>query len=241
MHLTGLWVSTFLGVLGTTITPYLFFWQTSLEVEDRTARRPQEVIRHEEPTQREIADAHADVNAGMTYSNVIMFFIIVTTAATLGAQHITIVTAQDAAVALRPLAGPFAELLFALGMVGAGLLAVPVLAGSSAYAVAETFSQPEGLSLKPRKAVVFYSMIAAGVAIGLVIQLLGIDPIRALFWSAVINGLVAVPLIAAITVLANDRRLMGRWTNSRAANAWAILTIALMSAAAVGLFVFWDS
>ncbi len=241
VQLTGVWISTFLGVLGTTITPYLFFWQASLEVEERTRRRPGEISAHTPPSQREIADAHADVNAGMTYSNVIMFFIIVTTAATLGAHHVKIVTAQDAAAALRPLAGPFAELIFALGMVGAGLLAVPVLAGASAYAVAETFSQPEGLSLKPRKAPLFYGIIVAGVAIGVLIELLRIDPIRALFWSAVINGLVAVPLLAAITVLANDRHIMGRWTNSRIANVWAILTIVLMSAAAVGLFVFWNS
>lgn len=241
VHLTGVWISTFLGVLGTTITPYLFFWQASLEIEERAEHHPAEVARHEPPSPREIADAHADVNTGMIYSNVIMFFIIVTTAATLGAHGVKIVTADDAAAALRPLAGPFAELLFALGMVGAGLLAVPVLAGASAYAVAETFSQPEGLSLKPRKAVVFYGVIAAGVIIGLAIELLGIDPIRALFWSAVINGLVAVPLLAAITVLANDRRVMGRWTNSRISNVWAILTILLMSAAAVGLFVFWNA
>lgn len=241
VHLTGVWISTFLGVLGTTITPYLFFWQASLEVEERTKRYPNEVARREPPAPREISDAHADVNTGMVYSNVVMFFIIVTTAATLGAQHIHIVTAQDAAAALRPLAGPFAELIFALGMVGAGLLAVPVLAGASAYAVAETFLQPEGLSLKPRKARVFYGIIVAGVSVGLAIEVIGVDPIRALFWSAVINGLVAVPLLIAITVLANDRRVMGRWTNSRTANVWAILTILLMSAAAVGLFVFWNS
>jgi NRAMP (natural resistance-associated macrophage protein)-like metal ion transporter len=241
VHVTGVWISTFLGVLGTTITPYLFFWQTSLEVEERAKRQPKGTFQHDPPSAREIADAHADVNTGMAYSNLIMFFIIVTAAATLGAQHINIVTAQDAAAALRPLAGRFAELIFALGMVGAGLLAVPVLAGASAYAVAETFSQPEGLSLKPRKARVFYGIIMAGIGIGLLIEVIGVDPIRALFWSAVINGVVAVPLLAAITVLANDERVMGSWTNSRAANVWAILTILLMSAAAVGLFVFWNS
>ena len=133
VHVTGVWISTFLGVLGTTITPYLFFWQTSLEVEERAKRQPKGTFQHDPPSAREIADAHADVNTGMAYSNLIMFFIIVTAAATLGAQHINIVTAQDAAAALRPLAGRFAELIFALGMVGAGLLAaVPVAVGLAA-------------------------------------------------------------------------------------------------------------
>ena len=192
-------------------------------------------------TQAEIKDAHLDVNAGMVFSNVVMFFIIVTTASTLGAngKH-DIATAQDAAAALRPLAGNFAYLLFALGMVGTGLLAIPALAGSSAYVLAETIGFRQGLDEKPRKAPRFYAVIIAGIAIGMAMNFIGVDPIKALFWCAVLNGVAAVPLLVFITHLANNREFMGRWRNSLAANIWAVLTIILMGVVAILMFVYWN-
>src|SRR5581483_1322762 len=164
---------------------------------------------------------HADVNAGMIFSNVVAFFIIVTTAATLGmhGKH-DIATAQQAAEALRPLAGRFAALLFTLGMIGTGVLAVPVLAGSSAYVVAQTFKLREGLNEKPQRAPEFYGVIAAGILVGIAMNLFHIDAIKALFWSAVLNGVAAVPLIAVIVLLASDPKVMGEWRSSLLARVW---------------------
>ena len=177
----------------------------------------------------------------MIYSNLVMFFIIATTAVTLGAhgKH-DIASAQDAAEALRPLAGNFAYLLFALGMVGTGLLAIPVLAGSSAYVASEMMSFQTGLGEKPRSAPRFYAILAAGIIIGTILNILRLDPIKVLFWSAVINGVAAVPLVFAIVTLASDRKLMGRWTSSPVARAWGWLTFALMTLAAIAMFVFWN-
>lgn len=241
IHLDGKWVTTVMGVLGTTITPYLFFWQSALMVEEEKAEGRQSVSERFGATEREIANAHADINAGMIYSNIVMFFIIVTTASTLGAhgRH-DIQTAQDAARALRPLAGDFAYWLFALGMVGTGLLAIPALAGSSAYVAADTFAFRQGLDQPPRKAWRFYAVLAAGMVAGMAMNVLGVDPIKALFWSAVFNGVAAVPLIAAVVLIANNAEMMGRWKSSLAANLWGWLTFGLMAAAAVSMFVFWN-
>ncbi len=182
---------------------------------------------------------HADVNTGMIYSNLVAFFIIVTTAATLGAHGRTnIETAQDAARALRPLAGPFAELLFALGMVGTGILAVPVLATSSAYVAAETFRLREGLGEPLHRAPHFYAVIAAGILIGIGMNLLRVNAIKALFWSAVLNGIAAVPLIAVVVLLASSRSLMGDWRSSPLARAWGWGSVVLMGAATLGMFYF---
>jgi Mn2+/Fe2+ NRAMP family transporter len=182
---------------------------------------------------------HSDVNAGMIYSNVVAFFIIVTTAATLGAHgQNDIATAQQAARALRPLAGSFAELLFALGMVGTGMLAVPVLATSSAYVAAQTFRFREGLSEPLHRAPQFYAIITAGVLIGIGMNLLHIDAIKALFWCAVFNGIAAVPLIAVIVWLASNRAVMGEWVSSTLARIWGWGTFALMGGATAGMFYF---
>ena len=183
---------------------------------------------------------HADVNAGMIFSNLVAFFIIVTTAATLGAhgRH-DIATAQQAAQALRPLAGRFAELLFALGMVGTGILAVPVLATSSAYVAAQTFRFREGLSEPVHRAPRFYSIIAAGMLIGIAMNLLRVDAIKALFWSAVLNGIAAVPLIARHRLARLEPS--ASWANGRArrlARAWGWATFALMGGATAGMFYF---
>jgi len=238
-HFDGLWLSTMVGILGTTITPYLFFWQSSLMVEEDKQEGKTTIAARRGTEQGAVNDMHADVNAGMIFSNVVAFFIIVTTAATLGAhgRH-DIATAQDAAKALRPLAGPFAELLFAVGMIGTGILAVPVLATSSAYAAAQTFRFREGLDEPVHRAPRFYLVVAVGILIGIAMNLLRVDAIKALFWSAVLNGVAAVPLIAVIVWLASDRRIMGQWRSSALARAWGWATFALMGGATVGMFYF---
>lgn len=239
-HLDGHWIVTVVAVLGTTITPYLFFWQASLEVEEEKEQGKETLSERRGAKPVAIRKLHLDVNSGMIISNVVMFFIIVTTATTLGAHAKgNIESAQQAAEALRPLAGNFAYLLFTLGMVGTGLLAVPALAGSSAYIAAETFAFKQGLNQPPRNAKRFYAVIVAGVVIGVLMNVLRIDPIKALFWSAVLNCLAAVPLIGLLTVIANDETIMGRWRSSRAANIWAWATFIVMLLAAISMFVFW--
>lgn len=239
IRLDSRWLSTMVGVLGTTITPYLFFWQSSLMVEEDKEAGKATIADRRGTNEKQIHNMHADVNAGMIFSNVVAFFIIVTTASTLGAhgRH-DIATAQQAAEALRPLAGRFAELLFALGMVGTGILAVPVLATSSAYVAAQTFRFREGLSEPVDRAPRFYAIITAGILIGIAMNLLHVDAIKALFWSAVLNGIAAVPLIGVIVWLASNKRLMGEWTSSRLARAWGWATFALMGGATAGMFYF---
>ncbi len=232
-------LATMVGVLGTTITPYLFFWQASLMVEEEKSEGKTSVAQRRGTDEGAVRTMHADVNAGMIFSNIVAFFIIVTTAATLGAhgKH-DIATAQQAAEALRPLAGRFAALLFTLGMVGTGVLAVPVLAGSSAYVVAQTFRLREGLNEKPQRAPEFYGVIAAGILVGIAMNLFRVDPIKALFWSAVLNGVAAVPLIAVIVFIASDANVMGKWRSSLLARAWGWATVALMGAATLAMFYF---
>ena len=239
LHFDSTWLSTMVGVLGTTITPYLFFWQASLIVEEEKEAGNATVSERRGTDEEAVKSMHTDVNTGMIFSNLVAFFIIVTTAATLGAhgKH-NIATAQQAAEALRPLAGRFAELLFTLGMVGTGILAVPVLAGSSAYVAAQTFKFREGLNEPPARAPRFYGVIVAGIVVGIAMNLLRIDAIKALFWSAVLNGVVAVPLIAVIVWLASNSGLMGRWKSSRIARGWGWATVVLMSAATLGMFYF---
>ncbi len=238
VHLNRTWITTAMGVLGTTITPYLFFWQSALEVEEEKAEGRATIVDRRGATDEEIRHAHFDVNVGMVLSNAVMFFIITTTALTLFAHGKTsIQTAQDAAEALRPLAGNAAYLLFMLGMVGTGLLAIPALAGSSAYVAAEMLAfRRAGLDEEPRRAPRFYAVLGAGVIIGMLMPFVHVDPIRALYWSAVLNGVVSVPLILLIIRIANNAGMMGRWRNSLAANAWAWVTFALMGLAAVALF-----
>jgi NRAMP (natural resistance-associated macrophage protein)-like metal ion transporter len=238
VQLTRGWITTAMGVLGTTITPYLFFWQSDLEVEEEKAEGRTTVAARRGATDEEISGAHFDVNVGMVFSNLVMFFIITTTALTLFAHGKTnIQTAQDAAEALRPLAGDFAYLLFMLGMVGTGLLAIPALAGSSAYVAAEMLRfRRAGLDETPNRAPRFYAVLAAGVVIGVLMPFVHLNPIRALYWSAVLNGVVSVPLIYLVIRIANNAGVMGRWRNSIAANAWAGLCFVLMLCAAFALF-----
>ena len=235
------WITTAMGVLGTTITPYLFFWQSALEVEEEKAIGRDTIKSRQGATDEEIQKAHFDVNIGMVLSNAVMFFIIVTTALTLFTHGKTnIQSAQDAAEALRPLAGNAAYLLFTLGMVGTGLLAIPALAGSSAYVAAEMLPSIKrwGLDLPAKKAPRFYAVLIAGMVAGMVMPFTHLNPITALYWSAVLNGVVSVPLVFIVIRIANDRKRMGKWCNSVAANLWSWLTFVLMGVAAVALFAF---
>lgn len=232
-------LSTLVGVLGTTITPYLFFWQAALVIEDEKLQGQTSISKRRGTDTASISACHTDINTGMIYSNAVAFFIIVTTAATLGAhgEH-NISSAQQAAVALAPLAGHWAALIFTLGMVGTGMLAVPVLAGSSAYVFAETFRFREGLGERPSRAPQFYAVIVVGTLAGILMDLLHLNAIQALFWAAVLNGVAAVPLLAAVVWLASDARLMGRWRSSPVARAWGWATFALMGIASAGMFFF---
>ncbi len=199
------------AVLGTTISPYLFFWQTSEEAEDvRLSRKESPLKRRPEQALPEFRRISLDTWIGMGFSNLVAFFIILTTAVTL---HVAsagkgIETAADAAKALQPLAGHFAFLLFALGIVGTGLLAVPVLAGSAAYAVAEAFRWRASLECRPRQAPKFYAVLAAATIIGIALNFLGMNPIRALYWSAVINGVVAVPLTVMLMIMSANAAIV---------------------------------
>jgi NRAMP (natural resistance-associated macrophage protein)-like metal ion transporter len=232
-------LSTMVAVLGTTITPYLFFWQAALAIEDEKKAGQASIKKRRGTDVESICDCHMDINTGMIYSNAVAFFIIVTTAATLGAagKH-DIATAQQAAQALVPLAGKFAALLFTAGMVGTGILAVPVLAGSSAYVFSETFRFREGLNEKPKRAPQFYAIIILGMLVGVLMNVFHLDAIRALFWSAILNGVAAVPLLAAIVWLASDKKMMREWRSSPIARAWGWATFALMAAASAGMFFF---
>ena len=237
VRLERTWMATFVGFLGTTITPYLFFWQAALEVEEERALGRVTLAQRRGATRAEIGAARADVVTGMIFSNAVSWFIVLTTASTLYRHHVTIASVRDAAQALRPLAGSSAEFLFAAGVIGAGLLAVPVLAGSSAYGLAEAFHWKGGLDARPGSARSFYAVIVAGIVLGVAADLFRIDAVAALFWSAVVNGLVAVPLLIGIAIAGNHRKLMGRWRNGRAANVWIVVTIVLMTAAALGMIV----
>jgi NRAMP (natural resistance-associated macrophage protein)-like metal ion transporter len=209
------------AIFGTTISPYMFFWQAALEVEDRKLRRGKS-SRAASGTTKRLAHHDAlrielDTNIGMILSNLIGFFIIITCAATLHAHGMTqISTSAQAAEALRPLAGPLTFFLFSLGIIGTGLLAVPVLAGSAGYAVAETLGWEGSLELSARSAPGFYLIVAAATLAGLGAALTPLDPIRMLFWTAVVNGIVAVPLMVAMMVVVGSYKIMGKFAASRA-------------------------
>jgi NRAMP (natural resistance-associated macrophage protein)-like metal ion transporter len=229
------------AVLGTTISPYLFFWQASEEAEDeRVNPAAHPFAEAPEEARREIRRIEIDTYLGMGLSNLVAFFIIVTTAATLHAHGITDVqTSEQAAEALRPIAGEFAFVVFALGILGTGLLAIPVLAGSSAYALAEAMQWEAGLSRLPQEAKRFYATIVGGTVIGVGINFVNIDPIKALFWTAVLNGVVAVPLMVVMMIMTMQPKVMGEFTLPRPL--WAIgwLSTAAMTFAVVTMFATW--
>ena len=227
------------GVFGTTISPYLFFWQASEEIEDMGRRRGAVALtENARAAPAELRRIGWDTWSGMLYSDVTAYFIILATAVTLNVAGVKdIETAAQAASALRPLAGDFAFLLFALGILGVGLIGVPVLAGSAAYALSEAMGWKFGLERKPSKARGFYGVIAVSVLAGLVIQYSPISPMRALFWSAVINGVVAVPLMAVIILLAAKKSVMGDFTVGRPILALGWIATAVMGVAALCMFI----
>jgi len=208
------WITTFVGVIGTTISPYLFFWQASHEVEEEKAKGRTAVAQRRGASEEELRDACVDVTTGMLFSNVVMYFIMLTTAATLfRAGHTSIDSSRQAAEALRPLAGNAAYLLYTLGLVGTGLLAVPVLAGSASYAVAELFRWRMGLDLRFRQAWRFYVVLGAAMIGGIVLDALDINPVRMLFTSAILNGVLAPPLLVLVMLVGSNRKVMGRHAN----------------------------
>ena len=240
IQLNGQYVTTIVAILGTTISPYLFFWEASEEVEEEKSEGRRSVAQRKGATNAEIRKEKIDTITGMIFCNVVFYFVIVSAGATLHATGQTdIQSATEAAQALTPLAGKFATVLFAIGLIGAGLLAVPVLTGSAAYAVAETFGWPSGLDEKPRHAKKFYGVIALSTLVGVGIDFLGINPITALFWTAVINGVAAPPLLVVVMLVANNKQAMGERTNGVFTNIFGWLAAAIMFAAAIGMFITW--
>jgi NRAMP (natural resistance-associated macrophage protein)-like metal ion transporter len=242
-HVTfdGGYLLTVVAILGTTISPYLFFWQASEEVEEEVQMGRTTLAEREGATHEELKHASLDTFVGMLFCNVVFYFVILASAATLHAHGQTDVqSATDAARALEPFAGAAAKYLFALGLIGAGFLAVPVLSGSAAYAVAETFGWKYGLDTKPRQAKQFYAVIAVSTTVGMLINFTGINPIRALFWTAVINGLLAPPLLVLIMFVSNNRKVMGIHTNGKLTNVLGWAAAAIMVAAAAGMILTWN-
>jgi NRAMP (natural resistance-associated macrophage protein)-like metal ion transporter len=238
IEVSSAFLATFVGILGTTISPYLFFWQASQEVEDERAKGRATVEEREGATDDELRSARTDVLTGMFFSNLVMYFIILTTAATLHAHGKThIDTARQAAEALRPLAGKGAYLLFTLGLIGTGMLAVPVLAGSAAYAVSEAREWRGSLEDRPHLSRKFYAVIAVSMGLGLVLNFIGLNAVKMLFYSAVLNGVLAAPLVVLVVLLTGRPDIMGEHVSSRSLRYLGWATAVIMTAAAVGMFV----
>ncbi len=226
------------GILGTTISPYLFFWQTSQEIEEDISNGKTTIHSRIGTNHSEIKEMRFDIWVGMFLSNLVMFFIIAVCANTLFVNGITdIKTASDAALALRPLAGNWATLLFAIGIIGTGLLAIPVLAGSTAYAISESFGWKEGLSRKWKTAHAFYGVIALSIVIGILLNFFGVDPIKALIYSAIANGIVAPVILVFIVRLSSSRKVMGEYRNKPITRALGWLATGLMGIAAIATII----
>jgi len=236
----GVFLSTLVAILGTTISPYLFFWQSDEEVEEEISLGRTKLKQRQGATDTELHYAGLDVGIGMFFSNLVMYFIIFSAAATLfKTGHTHIQSATDAAQALRPIAGNAASILLAVGLIGSGFLAVPILTGSGAYAVAESFGWRYGLDQKPGRARSFYGIIVASTLIGMLINFVGINPISALFWTAVLNGVLAPPLLVIILLVANNRQVMGKRVNGRLLNVLGWLAVGVMTVAALALVLTW--
>ncbi len=239
---TGLYWATFVGLFGTTISPYLFFWQASQEVEEEREHGGLTVESRLGATNFELRKSRTDVVTGMFFSNLIMYFIILTTAATLHAHgKTTIATAREAAEALRPLAGDGAYWLFSLGLVGAGMIGVPVLAGSSAYAVSEGAAWRGSLADRASAGLSrgFYGVIAVGLALGLALDYAGFNAVSMLFWSAVLNGVLAPPLVVIVVLLTSNPAVMGARSNPVWLAALGWVTVVVMTLASCAMFVTW--
>jgi NRAMP (natural resistance-associated macrophage protein)-like metal ion transporter len=231
--------ATLVAILGTTISPYLFFWQASQEVEEEKAMGRRMRVRRQGATSREIKDRKLDVGVGTFFSNLVMYFIILTTALTLHTHGVTsIETSRQAAEALKPLAGTFAATVFTLGIIGVGLLAIPTLTGSAAYAFAETFHWRHGLDQKFKAARAFYGVIILSTVIGIALDFAHVNPVKALFWTAVVNGLLAPFLLVGILIVACDRKIMMHQPSSLLGRLVVGVTTLVMFGAAIGMFVF---
>jgi Mn2+/Fe2+ NRAMP family transporter len=237
------YVVAIVAVLGTTITPYCFFWQSSQEAEDeRIDPHAHTLIEAPREARAQIRRMRIDTYVGMGYSNIISWFIIVTTAATLNAHGIVNITSSaQAADALRPIAGQFTFFVFAAGIIGIGLLAIPVLAGSSAYALGEALGWTTGLAREPMDAKAFYGAIAVATLIGIGFNFVGLDPMKALFWCAVLNGVVAVPLMAVMMVMATQRKVMGDFVLPPLLRFMGWLCTAVMTIAVAIMFATWGN
>ena len=230
------------AILGTTITPYLFFWQADQEVEEEISMGRRMLRQRTGATQAELRQMDWDVAVGMLFSNAVMFFIMLATASTLHTSgKTTIQSATDAAEALRPLAGAAASLLWAPGLIGAGALCVPILTGSAAYAIAEAQGWRRGLSERPRRAKLFYGVITLSTLLGMMINFIGVNPMTALFWTAVINGFLAPPVLVVVMLIANNKKVLGAHVNGTFTNIVGWATTAVMFAAAIGLLLTWRS
>ena len=231
-------VLTIVALFGTTISPYLFFWQSAQEAEDIATSKQRPIKQRPATAKRQFRRMRWDTLTGMAFSNLISLAIIMAAAGTLHRQGITQVSsAAEAAEALRPVAGQFAFILFALGIIGTGFLAVPVLAGSAAFAVAEVFGWKEGLEYQPRQAAGFYSIIVLATFIGVLIDWSPIDPMRALFWSAVLNGLAAVPLMIAMMITVSRHKVMGRFTATPSLLFFGWVATVVMALAAAAMLI----
>jgi NRAMP (natural resistance-associated macrophage protein)-like metal ion transporter len=224
-------ISILVGILGTTISPYLFFWQATMEVEEMNHKKKHLIV-----DKKIINEMKQDVDFGMSFSGLVMYFIILTTGTVLynGGVH-QIDTVEQAAMALKPLAGDLAYLLFAIGVIGTGLLAIPVLSGSLSYIISETFGWEQGLDKKFHEAKAFYMVIAISLVLGLSLNYIGISPIKALIYTAILYGLTAPVLIAIILHICNNKKVMGDLTNSRTSNILGFSALVIMTAAAVVL------
>ena len=231
IHFDKAFIGILVGILGTTISPYLFFWQAAMEVEEMKQKKGHLVV-----NKKIIHDMKQDVDFGMSFSGLVMFFIILTTGTVLynsGLHQID--TVEQAAQALKPLAGNLAYLLFAVGVIGTGLIAIPVLSGSLSYIITETFGWEQGLDKKFHEARAFYIVIAISLILGLSLNYIGISPIKALVYSAILYGLTAPVLIAIILHISNNKKIMGKFTNSRTSNVLGMAAFVIMTAAAITL------
>jgi Mn2+/Fe2+ NRAMP family transporter len=237
------YITVVVAIFGTTISPYLFFWQAGEEVEQEQedpSAKPLQIAPEQGP--HELSRIRIDTWIGMAFSNAIALCIVLTTAATLNAHGVTnIQTSSQAAEALRPIAGNLAFIIFAVGIIGTGMLALPVLAGSAAFAVGEALGWPVGLANRPRKAKAFYGTIAAAIVIGALLNFSPLDPIKALFWSAVVNGVVAVPVMFMVMRMATASKTMGQFRISGILAWLGWLATFVMGIAVVGMFATWGS
>ncbi len=241
VSLTPHYLTILVAILGTTITPYLFFWQADQEVEEEISMGRRALSQRRGATRTELKYANWDVASGMLFSNVVMYFIMLTTAATLfEAGKVDIQSAADAAQALKPLAGDAAYVLLAVGLIGTGFMCVPILTASAAYALAEAMGWKHGLDQKPRRARLFYGVITLSTLIGMLINFVGVNPMTALLWTAVINGLVAPPILVVIMLIANNKSVLGNKVNGRVINIAGWGTTAILFAAAIALLLTWS-